>query len=481
MLYLFIDSKQIKLICLRKSLLGQQELSFFEKKHEVNLLNNNQVVDVDLLASAIKDGLRGLGSAAIKEKEVVLILSQENFQFFRTEIPADVAPSAIVSFIKDKARASASIDIDNTYYDFLIKDYDNKKQVAFFAFDQENLKKFKEVMKLLDLKLLTIIPESLAYFKLFEKTLKKDKKEIIFYVYYEKTLLKGYLYDSLGLLPEQEWSLILKDKDDVVKILKEKVSQFSAEGLKINRIILSGPESEKIRQDTFTKAVGAWTNPLKRIIPHFYEDYLKLLLPQSQSQFPILNFDVCFGAFIFIQENKEFSILKRKPLRALTTPSWPKFNLSGIFKQSWFIFLISFLASFIFFILISRSTDNFINFSFPGKVTPTPTPIPSPTAIPTPSIKREMIKLKILNGSGIAGKAGELKEILSKNNYQEILTGNAESFDYETSIIQIKKDKENIIGYLKEDLKDYLPSFKTEELKSDEAADAVIIIGKDFK
>lgn len=484
MLYLFIDSKQIKLLCLRKSLLGQQEVSFFEKKHEVELLNNGRVADTDLLASAIKEGLTALGPASGREKEVVLILSQGTFEFLRTEVPADVAPSAVVSFVKDKARSSMSIDLDGSYYDFFIKEYDNKKQIAFFALDREVFERFREVANLLELKLISLIPESLAYYKLFEKTLKPNKKEVIFYVNYEKTLLKGYLYDSFGLLPEKEWFLDLKEEVDLIKTLKEKVNLIQNEGIKINRIILSGSESEKVRQDTFTKAVGVWTNPLKRIIPNFYDEYLKLLVPQAQGQFPILNFDVCFGAFIFIQENKEFSILKRNNFARSPGGSMPKINLSGVFKKEILIFTISFLASFVFFVMITRLTPSL--FKSLGKKTDTGSeitnvPTQPPTSTPTPSIKRDEIKIKLLNGSGTPGKASEVKEILNKEGYQEIITGNADSFDYKTTVFEIKKEKKEALVFLKEDLKDYLSKFDSKNLAEEETADVIIIIGKDFK
>lgn len=484
MLYLFIDSKQIKLLCLRKSLLGQQEVSFFEKKHEVQLLNNGRVTDTDLLASAVKEGLAALGPASAKEKEVVLILSQGTFEFLRTEVPADVAPSAVVSFVKDKARSSMSIDLDSSYYDFFIKEYENKKQIAFFALDREVFERFREVANLLELKLVSLIPESLAYYKLFEKTLKPNKKEVIFYVNYEKTLLKGYLYDSFGLLPEKEWFLDVDEEVDLIKILKEKVALIQKEGVKINRIILSGSESEKIRQDTFTKAVGAWTNPLKRIIPNFYDEYLKLLVPQAQGQFPILNFDVCFGAFIFIQENKEFSILKRNSFARGSGGSMPKINFSGLFKKEVLIFIVSFLASFAFFVMLTKLAPSLFNSL--GKKTETASEIKSlptqpPTATPTPSFKRDEINIKVLNGSGTAGKAGEVKEILDEVGYKEIVTGNADSFDYETTVFEIKKEKNEVLEFLKEDLGDYLSKFESKNLAEEETADVIIIVGKDFK
>ncbi|MBI4009226.1 LytR C-terminal domain-containing protein, partial [Candidatus Roizmanbacteria bacterium] len=151
-----------------------------------------------------------------------------------------------------------------------------------------------------------------------------------------------------------------------------------------------------------------------------------------------------------------------------------------------FIFFASFVLSFIFFVLVSKY-KNRINFDFlPKKTKPitTVTPIkPSPTikATPTLSFKKEELKIKILNGSGIVGKASEIKALLREKEYQEILTGNADNFDYEQSELQIKKSKTSVTSLIKSDLKDSITSFKETVLEEDEAADVIIIIGSDVK
>ena len=53
----------------------------------------------------------------------------------------------------------------------------------------------------------------------------------------------------------------------VPKFLHRKlVYKAREENVSLNRIILSGAGSEKFRQDLFTKEIGVWTNPLKKII-----------------------------------------------------------------------------------------------------------------------------------------------------------------------------------------------------------------------
>ena len=161
----------------------------------------------------------------------------------------------------------------------------------------------------------------------------------------------------------------------------------------------------------------------------------------------------------------------------------PRVNLA---KKEVLIFLASFIVSFIFFLLISRSHLN-LKFSFIQKklapiAQPSPTPPPArATSTPTPAIPREEIKIKVLNGVGTVGLANEVKELLKEKGFQEILTDNADNFNYQQSELQVKKSKEEITFLIKSDLKDNVSSFKETALDEDETADAVIIIGLDFK
>jgi hypothetical protein len=105
-----------------------------------------------------------------------------------------------------------------------------------------------------------------------------------------------------------------------------------------------------------------------------------------------------------------------------------------------------------------------------------------PTATPTPSIDRAKINIKVLNGSGIAGKASVVKDFLNGKGYEEILTANADSFDYETTVVQIKKDQEkDLKPLLTKDLSSQVAKPTFETLDADSAADVVIIVGTDFK
>src|SRR3989338_34141 len=328
MIYLYLDTNTIKLFSLSKTLLGQYNISFFEKNHSNNLLENGQVVNIDILASTIKEALTSATPSPITEKDVTLILPQESFSFGRYSIPVDIASSAIEPFVKDKIRADLNFDLDNSYFDFLVTTQDNESTVFVYAFKNNFFVKFKEVFDLLQLQIKALYPDSLGYYKLFEKTLRADKKENIVYGYLSATDAFCYLFDYLGLLKDTRYQLDSPDKDGLKKV----IDNIKSENINLNRLILSG-DIGSIRQDLFTKDVGVWTNPLDKIIQNFYQSYLKLLIPDDASKLNFLHYDVCLGCFIFSQENESFSLLKNKRTLSKSIPtksdkSGPKVNFS---------------------------------------------------------------------------------------------------------------------------------------------------------
>jgi hypothetical protein len=267
MIFLSLNQNQVKILLFKKTVFSHYEVDFFEKNHQTLLLNNNEVA-IDLVASAIKEGLDSIKKSQ-GDKEVYLILPQNFFIFLRTEVPSDIAPSALYSFVWEKVNNQYHLEPNQIISELFITQNQQKKIVNFFAINLKNLETFQKIFNLLNLKLTNIVPETLTYFKLFEKTLRLEKKENIFFVHYQKETAFGYLFDNFGLLDGQKWFSQINDKDSIEKLIKGKKRTFRKRSVKINRLILSGPASENIRQDTFTKNVGIWTNPLKKIITNF--------------------------------------------------------------------------------------------------------------------------------------------------------------------------------------------------------------------
>lgn len=486
MMYLFLERSRVKLLYLKKTLLSQYESAFYEKNHQVDLLTKDgAIANTDYLASAIKEAVTSISANPINEKEVCLVLPHSAFHFLRTEVPSDLAPTALDSFLADKVRAAFPTDTDTLISDYLYIQNENEKHIIYYGFQVETYKRYADVFNLINLQIRSILPETMTYFKLFEKTLRKEKKEHILYVTYDKNNIGGYLYDSYGPLEQTKCiDETIKTTSTIEKILKAKCEDYEKQGKKINRIILSGENSDQIRQDTFTKHVGVWTNPIKRIIPDFYQDYLKIIITDPNKPMPFLLYDVCLGAFIFSVENKNFSLFKKSG-RKFKMPTFAAPEIKFPIKAS-LLFIFSFLVTFGVWTYINNS--NTLSQLMP-QATPTPTTAiptvvadsPTPTPSPTPAIDKKEVRIKILNGSGIRGKASDVKAVLTEKGYQEILTGNADEFDYTKTEIQIGKDASDSAKLVIEDLKDSVSDPKISNLSEDSSADVVIIVGTDFK
>lgn len=71
---------------------------------------------------------------------------------------------------------------------------------------------------------------------------------------------------------------------------------------------------------------------------------------------------------------------------------------------------------------------------------PTLTPVPKPTATPTAvSVNLQEYSISVLNGSGVAGQAGKLKETLTTDGFKVSSTGNAANTNFTRTEIAAKK------------------------------------------
>lgn len=502
MVIFHIKPQEITLLHLKKSapLLGGSEARWSARELAKPVIRDGLIVSVDILASAMKETL--VEASVTTDKDVIVVLDHSLYKLVRTEIPQDMDKSGYHSYLKN-AYLNETKDVEGScMFEMIVKEFESRKFGFVYTFSLESLEMLEKSMSLLDMKASFIVPEHIAYYAIFEKTLRLDKHEYILFAKYESSTLEGYLFDTFGPLPNQKtWKKDKVTTSNIESILKDKSQDIEKEVTKLNRIIIAGSNSEKIRQDTFTKNVGVWTNPLKRILPNFYEEYLNLLRPKSDSApiFPTLTYPALFGGFVTTQDGKSF------PFRESKTTTNEKVNVQNAqvnhsntnnmgtnsegksFKipKEAILFLVIFVVTFalFYFIAASRSQEG-VGLSFLTKPTETPTPSPSPvppTPTPTVIVKREEVNVKVLNGTGVAGQAGGLKAALLKAGYVGVVTDNADKYDYTQSIIQIKSGKEYLQTTILGDIKDFITDPKVETLSGTETADVVIIIGKDIK
>ncbi|MDA1316479.1 MAG: LytR C-terminal domain-containing protein [bacterium] len=102
-----------------------------------------------------------------------------------------------------------------------------------------------------------------------------------------------------------------------------------------------------------------------------------------------------------------------------------------------------------------------------------------PTPTPEKSMKPGDYSIEVQNGSGIAGQAGIVEELLADNDYEVKSTGNADNYDYEETVIQAKADvSKDWLDEIKKVLKEkYDVQSKVEELDEDAETDVVVVVG----
>lgn len=114
---------------------------------------------------------------------------------------------------------------------------------------------------------------------------------------------------------------------------------------------------------------------------------------------------------------------------------------------------------------------------------PTPTPIESgQTPSPAPTLQAEVevssLKVQILNGTGVPGRAGEIKELLEKEGFKDTDTGNAKKYDYTDTEVRIKTvAPEAVFEKIKDALVNYTV-IKGAALEDTDTYDVIIIVGE---
>ena len=106
----------------------------------------------------------------------------------------------------------------------------------------------------------------------------------------------------------------------------------------------------------------------------------------------------------------------------------------------------------------------------------------SPTETPTPepaeSTAREDISVHVLNGSGVAGAAGKVADLLREKGYTKVTTGNADEYTYTDITIRAGGENKALSEQVKTDLEEDLTIAGVETADIASASDVEVIVGK---
>lgn len=113
---------------------------------------------------------------------------------------------------------------------------------------------------------------------------------------------------------------------------------------------------------------------------------------------------------------------------------------------------------------------------------PAPTSAPQPTTVPTEKpVDLKAFKISVLNGSGIRGKAADVKTTLESAGFTVSTTGNADRSTYTKTQISAKKEvSEEYLEKLKTELgKELVVEVAAAPAPASQATDIVVTLGKD--
>lgn len=115
----------------------------------------------------------------------------------------------------------------------------------------------------------------------------------------------------------------------------------------------------------------------------------------------------------------------------------------------------------------------------PSQPTPAPSqePLPIPEATASPEADLTKYKVQALNGSGTAGAALKVKDLLESAGFKDIKTGNAKTYDFTDTEVAMKKDvPDSVFSAIQKALSGYKVT-KADNLTDTATYDVVITVG----
>jgi len=154
-------------------------------------------------------------------------------------------------------------------------------------------------------------------------------------------------------------------------------------------------------------------------------------------------------------------------------------------KWLWLLIFLIIIGAVVF--AFFRGIGPFESISPFAKKTASPTPSASPVAVsspitePSPStenLDRKDVSIRVVNGSGVSGKAASVRDFLEELGWKVASIGNADGDDYKTTEVRFKADSKKFESLIIEDLSsDYDASASTDNLDASDSADIEVIVG----
>lgn len=121
-----------------------------------------------------------------------------------------------------------------------------------------------------------------------------------------------------------------------------------------------------------------------------------------------------------------------------------------------------------------------------GGAEPSPSPSSFSFSSPSPSaeasagatVDKSVAKIKVLNGSGTAGVASTVKDLLEGKGWKVASVGNADNYDYTQTVLKFKSAAKKYESALSSDLSSkYSVITSSEPVEASDSADIIVIVG----
>ncbi len=97
---------------------------------------------------------------------------------------------------------------------------------------------------------------------------------------------------------------------------------------------------------------------------------------------------------------------------------------------------------------------------------------------PEAELDRSEAQVRVLNGSGTAGVASSMKDLLEGKGWKVESVGNAPNFDFENTVLRFKESFKKFADLLSGDLSgDYSVTVSDDDLSATDSADVEVIVG----
>ncbi|MCR4329750.1 MAG: LytR C-terminal domain-containing protein [Candidatus Roizmanbacteria bacterium] len=456
--------------------------SFLGKKQELHASVNIPIdkaenFDIDIWALYLKKLLEESGLPKMRKLRAQVILAERFFNFARLDIPLDIAPETMDDYVEKQLHTLFPDLSSADSHRYFLSTVRGKTTASVYVLTGQNKQTVSTLLDFFDIDIQAFYPESLLLFETFNHTLNTTKKEHVFFLEYEPQTSTGLYFDAYGLVENAVQIISSADIEKDLKTLNKSAN-------KPTRLILSGAKSLDIRQDSFTKTIGIWTNPLHRILT---DSPLLITAQQHLLEESLVTFS---------REIVLLSHLEKKTSHAIAIIPTQKVQKSQhirirsnihIKKILTIAVLLFFSAGLSFFVLrialthpITLSVPTVkIPMLFSKKPTATPKPLPTtvPKNSPTPSVSAKDIPIILENGEGSAGLANTYKVRLEEKGYTITRLDNADNYEYTKTVIQT--NSKEAFDRIAKDLSSYLSDKPTYEKVT--SSTTTIILGADSK